>query len=216
MSPFERLLAIMTKPSVVIIYFIWAVLSFFYFDKPLAYYFQSVDLRANLLLLSWITKFGLGAIYLPSFLLLALFFRYMHKNAEWEARAWFLFLCVAIPVAICVFLKVILGRARPSLLFDGNLYGFYGFQMNAHFWSFPSGHTTTIIGVVLGLSIVFPRYFKALILTGLAVAFSRVLLTHHFLSDVMIAAYLTLIEVGVILCVLRRKSWLMPAWSPVT
>nr|WP_232220646.1 hypothetical protein [Legionella tunisiensis] len=69
------------------------------------------------------------------------------------------------------------------------------------------------MGAALGLSILFPRYFYAFILAGLTIAFSRVFLTHHYLSDVLTASYLTLLEVGILLCILRRKSWLAPVWG---
>lgn len=213
MSPFDRLLAVMTKPWVAMLYIGFVVLSFLYLDKPIAQYFYSIDLKENLPLLTWLTKLGLGLIYMVGFFVLALFFRYIRQNSEREARAWFLFMCVTIPGVICVFLKALLGRARPDMWFDEQLYGFFGFKTNAYFWSFPSGHTTTVIGAALGLSILFPRYFYAFILAGLTIAFSRVFLTHHYLSDVLTAGYLTLLEVGILLCILRRKSWLAPAWG---
>jgi membrane-associated phospholipid phosphatase len=211
--PFDRLLTVMTKPLSVIIYFSLVILSFFYLDKPLANYFLHLDLGTNLSIISLITKLGLGIFYLPTFFLLILFFRYIRVNPQWEARAQFLFLCVGLPAIICVFLKIILGRARPDMLFVGQLYGFYGFQMNSYFWSLPSGHTTTIMGTVLGLGILFPRYFYALIIAGLTIAFSRVLLFYHYLSDVLIAIYLTLLEIGCLLWLIRRKFWLAPAWE---
>lgn len=213
MSPFDRLLAVMTKPIVMLVYVGFIVLSFFYFDKPIAEYFYNFDVRQHLAIVSWITKLGLGALYLPTFFVLALFFRYIVVNREWEARSWFLFMCLVIPTLICGFLKVIFGRARPNLWIHSDLYGFYGLQFKAPFWSFPSGHTTTIMSVVFGLSIVFPRYCYAFMLTGITVAFSRVMLTHHYFSDILAASYLSLLEIGILLCFLRRKSWLAPAWG---
>jgi membrane-associated phospholipid phosphatase len=212
MSPFDRLLAVMTRLKVAILYIGLVALSFFYLDKPIAQYFYAIDLKENLPFLSWLTKLGLGLIYMVGFFILALFFRYIRQNHQWEVRVWFLLMCATIPGVMCVFLKVLLGRARPDMWFSEQLYGFFGFKTNAYFWSFPSGHATTIIGVALGLGIVFPRYFYAFILAGLTVALSRVFLTHHYLSDVMAGSYLTLLEVGILLCVLRRKLWLVPAW----
>lgn len=213
MSPFDKLFKIMTKPLVAFIYVSLIVLFFVYFDKPLTSYLYILDSRHGFPILSYVTRLGIGALYLPTFIILGLFFRYIRKNYECEARAWFLLLCLFIPSIICVFLKITLGRARPSMFFEAQQYGFYWFQLNPHFWSFPSGHTTTIMGVVMGLGVVFPRYFYALLLTGIAVALSRVLLTHHYVSDVMTATYLTMLEIALILYVLRRKSWLAPAWD---
>ncbi|WED43821.1 phosphatase PAP2 family protein [Legionella cardiaca] len=213
MSPFDRLLNVMTKPGVMISYVGLIVISFLYLDKSVAEYFYNLDIRQHLALLDWITRLGLSVFYLPTFFILALFFRYIYVNREWEARTWFLFICVFIPVLVCGFLKVLFGRARPNLWIHNDLYGFYGLQFHAPFWSFPSGHTTTIMSVVFGLSIVFPRYVYAFILTGITVAMSRVLLTHHYLSDILAASYLSLLEIGILLCFLRRKSWLAPAWG---
>lgn len=182
-------------------------------DKPIAYYFHALDLRHHLPLLSVLTRFGLGAVYVPTFLALALCFRYLVKNPRLEAKAWFLLMCVIVPGLICLLLKMALGRARPRLLLDGQMYGFYGLKWNPNFWSLPSGHTTTIMSVIFGLCILFPRYFYWFILLGIAVALSRVFLSHHYLSDVLFAAYLALIEVGLLRNILRRKSWLAPVWQ---
>ncbi len=208
MTPFERLLAIMIKPWVVVSYLGLIILSFLYLDRPIAYYFHGVDLRTNLPVLNWFTKLGLGALYLGPLFFLAVFFRYIHRNREWEVRAWFLWLCVLVPSIICVLLKMALGRARPDLLFSEQLYGFYGWQTHAPFWSFPSGHTTTVMGFVGGLCVLFPLYCYAFLSLGLVVVLSRILLTHHYLSDVMAASYLALLEVGLLLWWLRRRTLL--------
>ena len=99
-----------------------------------------------------------------------------------------------------------LGRARPILLFQKQFYGFYGFHFDHNFWSFPSGHATTIMGLSFGLSILFPRYVKYFMLLGILVMTTRVILTQHFLSDVLIAAYLCLIEVGIIYYLISRYT----------
>ena len=41
---------------------------------------------------------------------------------------------------------------------------------------------------------------------ALLVDFSRIMLTEHYLSDVIVASYLALIEVGLLLVWLRRKK----------
>lgn len=213
MSPFDRLLRLMTKPGVASLYIALVCLSFFYFDKSLALYFHDLDLRTHFFLLTWLTKLGLGPIYIVPFFILAIYFRYVKPNPVWEARFWFLFLCLVIPGTVCGILKVILSRARPDLWFSEHLYGFYWLQLHAPFWSFPSGHTTTILAAALGLSILFPQYYYRLVVVGVAIAISRVVLTHHYLSDILTAAYLTVLELGLLMYVLRQKSWLGAAWD---
>ena len=205
-TPFERLFGVMTKPWVVVGYLVLIILSILYFDKPIAYYFHDLDLKKTRPVLGWVTNLGLGGLYLVPLFILALFFRYVYHNKKWEERAWFLWLCVLISSLVCLVLKISFGRSRPDLLFSEHLYGFFGLKMSAYFWSFPSGHTTTIMSMAFGLSVLFPRYWYAFILVGLMIVCSRVMLTHHYLSDVMIAGYLALVEVGLIHYWLHRKN----------
>ena len=209
MTRFDRLFVVMTKPWVTISYFLLIILSILYVDKPIAYFFHDLDLKNNMPLLNWVTKSGLGGLYIIPLFLGALFFRFINHHKKWEERFWFLWLCVLIPSLICVLLKILFGRARPDLLFNDQLYGFFGLQTRAYFWSFPSGHTTTIMGFVFGLSILFPRYCYLFLLMGLTVVSSRVMLTQHYLSDVMAASYLALLGVGLIHLWLCRKKWFL-------
>jgi len=207
MTSFERLVAVMIKPWVVVSCVALIVISFLYFDQPIAYYFYSVDMRTNLPLLTWITHLGVGGVYFALLLMFALYFRYINKNPYWESRVWFLWLCVVVPSIICFGLKVMFGRARPGLLFDEHLYGFFGMQLHAPYWSFPSGHTTTVMGLMFGLAALFPNYCYRFILLGFVIVSSRILLTHHYLSDVLLACYLALLEVGLLHCWIQRKAW---------
>jgi len=213
MPPFDRLFKFMSKPAVFVSCALLIILCFLYIDKPLAEFLRGLNLRVRAVPLNWLTKLGVGLTYLATFFVLAVFFRHAKPNKLWEDRFWFLLSCLVIANIICGVLKVILGRARPSMWFENHLYGFYGFQGKAPFWSFPSGHTTTIMAVAFGMSVVFPRHCYAFIIAGLSVAVSRILLTHHYLSDVLSAAYLTLLEVGFFLWYLKKKNWLEGAWK---
>ena len=93
-------------------------------------------------------------------------------------------------------LKIILSRARPDLLFDGNLFGFYWFKFSDLYWSFPSGHSITVVSLASGLSVLFPKYFYALFAVAFLVIVTRVFLCFHYLSDVMTGAYLSVLVVG--------------------
>lgn len=211
MCPFDRLFKIMLKPWVAASYLSFAILSFLYFDQSIAYYFYDLALKTKLPIIYWLTKLGTSFVYITLLFLLAMFFRYLRRNKPNENRCWFLWLCVLVPNLICLVLKVLLGRARPELLFSDNLYGFYGLHFTAPFWSLPSGHTTTIMGLAFGLCVVFPRYFYAILLSGLILISTRILLTSHYLSDVIFTSFLTLLEVGILLFILRRKAWLVSA-----
>ena len=208
MALFERLFALLIKPWMVVSCLGLMILFMLYLDQPIAYYFHGVGCKTTLYLMNRLTVFGWSTLYLVTLFGCAIFFRYIYRNKIWEDRSWFLWLCVVIPNLICLMLKVSLGRARPELLFSKDLYGFYGFNTHSAYWSFPSGHTSTVMGFVLGLSILFPRYWYLIILSGLFVVFSRIFLTFHYLSDVLVAIYLVLIELGLLLYFLKRKKLL--------
>lgn len=205
LTPFERLWSFMIKPWVIVAYVGLIILCIFYIDQPVAYYFHDFNFRSTQPILVGITYLGTNKLYIAGLFLLALFFRYVKPHKQVEKRVWFLWLCVVIPNVICTVLKILCGRARPDLLFNEHIYGFFGLKTNSLFWSFPSGHTSTVMGLALGLCILFPYYYAAFILVGLIVVLSRVLLTYHYLSDVLAAGYLALLEVGLIYWWLRGK-----------
>lgn len=210
---FNRIAAVAIQPISIVSAFLFCIISFFYLDLPLAVYLYHLDLENSAPILSWLTSFGLGMVYLTLFIIAGLLFRFHLKNRVWEARMWFLATCVTLSAGICVILKILLGRARPIMWFDFHQWGFYGLQSKSVYWSLPSGHTTNIMAVVLGLSIIFPLHARALLGAGLLIAFSRVLLTFHYLSDVVSAVYLTLLEISLLCLYLKKKGWLLPAIS---
>jgi membrane-associated phospholipid phosphatase len=204
MTPFDRLFQRMTQPWLVVSYLVFIVLSVMYLDKPITLFFNGLEYNALNPMLEFISRMALRNQYLVLFVLLALVSRYAIPNRVREKRAWFMWLCVFIPCAIVWILKIMFGRARPELLLHDGVYGFQWFEYARNLWSFPSGHTTTIMGIVWGGWIIWPRARWFLFLFGLAVMLSRIMLFKHYFSDVMMAAYLTLIEVGVLQLLLQR------------
>lgn len=209
----KKLLKGLINPMTALIVTAIIVLSYYYIDKPLTQWFSDLALGQRFPVLEGITDLGSVKIYLLLFLGAGLVFRYGVVSPIWESRAWFLSLCTIFPDLVCIVLKIVLGRARPVLWLNEKIYGFYGVKASlgvgaSNYWSFPSGHTTTIMGVVFGLSALFPRYWILFVASGTCVVLSRVLLLHHYLSDVIAATYLTLLEVSFLIYVLRKRNWL--------
>lgn len=103
-------------------------------------------------------------------------------------------------------LKIAFGRIRPRLLFEQNLYGLEPF--NGLDWarqSFPSGHSQTIWVVVTVLVRLWPNCRLAFIVIGGIVSASRVATTVHYLSDVIMGAFL-----GIACAMLLRDFFLVP------
>ncbi len=204
---FERAFLILTKPVVFILFLFLMVVCYCYFDKAIAYYFHQTDVHALLSVFKVFAFVGESYVWVSLLFLLALFYRFVYKNKKWEQRLWFLWSCVFIPNAISAVLKISLGRARPGLLFESQLFGFYGPHLKGVYWSFPSGHTTTIMGLMLGFSIIYPNHVVTWSLVGLLVATMRIVLTEHYLSDVLTTAYLVFIEIGLLNYFFKRQRF---------
>lgn len=139
-----------------------------------------------------LTEFGVSTGWLVGSLLLWLYLRYKAKKPIWADRVRFFFVSVAVTGLAVIPLKLLFGKARPSKLFDDNLYGFqwcvphnaYGLQ------GFPSGHTTTAFAVATSLTLLFPRFAALFYAGALLVGLSRIGVLYHYPSDVVAGAML--------------------------
>src|SRR3990167_9654728 len=152
MLTFNKLLKFMLKPVVMLFFVFIAGLIYFFADKKIALFFYKLNLSQNFPLLEWITILGNGKIYLVLLPLIALVFKYIFRNSAAYIRTWMLWLMFLFPYSITIISKHLLGRARPIVLFDSNIFGFFGYNNTQNFHSFPSGHTTAIASITLGLT----------------------------------------------------------------
>ncbi len=206
MTPFEKMFKTMTNPWVFISYAALMVGLFLYVDAPLALFLHRIELGVIQPLSQSITSLGKAKPLIGALIGLVISCRYVLRFKTWEKRAWFLLLCALIPSLIVLALKILFGRARPELLFSDGLYGFQWLKYTRPFWSFPSGHTATLMGTAFGLCIVLPKYRWAFLSVGFLVMTTRVLLLQHYLSDVLVSAYLALVEIWVLQWLLKRYA----------
>jgi membrane-associated phospholipid phosphatase len=92
------------------------------------------------------------------------------------------------------------------LLFRGDLYGFTWLAWRPDHWSFPSGHTATIVALATALWWLWPRHLLFYILVAAIVAASRIVVGAHYPSDVIAGALIA------VLCV-RGIVWLFANWG---
>lgn len=115
------------------------------------------------------------------------------RHDVWRARTRsFCFALTALVtsgVAVTI-LKQLFGRYRPKMLFSEGLYGFAPFSGNT---SFPSGHTQVIFASMAALWFLFPRWRLIWALTAGLAGFSRVAVTAHYLSDVVMGGTLAVV-----------------------
>jgi lipid A 4'-phosphatase len=166
-------------------------------DRPVANYFHN---HASALqpLSHAIQRFGLGYPYL---VLSAVAFAVLRWGGRLETlRDWdismravahipaFLFAAVAVSGVVADIVKVIVGRARPKLLFLDGTYDFTWFGWHADHWSFPSGHAATAAALMTALWCLWPRPLWLYIAAAALVAIARIVTGQHYLSDVIAGA----------------------------
>jgi lipid A 4'-phosphatase len=171
-------------------------------DRPLALFFhtQDADLHSLFeftgrlgLTYGYLTLTGLGFVTLQWGGLLP---RLRPVAARIRALAVipaFLFLSIATSGVIVDILKVIFGRARPKLLFQSDIFGFMWLGWDANHWSFPSGHSATIVALMTALWYLWPQHVLFYILAAAIVAGSRVVVGAHFLGDTLAGALIAIL-----------------------
>jgi len=135
------------------------------------------------------------------------------RLVPWLRRTGYFFAAVAVSGLATLLLKFVFGRPRPRMWFgEENLYALqpFTFDPSADFASIPSGHTTTIVSVAVALIMIFGRraaWFAVPI--AIVVAATRVLLTAHYVGDVIIGAIvagLTAVALAPLFGIGRRPS----------
>lgn len=191
----NKLLQTVLHPLMILSVVALIVASYYYLDQNISSFAFKHDLRAKFSFLKPIILLGKWQVILLGLMAFALYGWYRQKDAAYMRNILFLSAALLLSCALCLVLKCLSGRARPDLLFSDGIYGFYYFKFTRAYWSFPSGHTTAIMAITIGLALLFRAYGFYLILLGLLIAFTRVIMYHHYLSDVLAGLYLTLITV---------------------
>jgi lipid A 4'-phosphatase len=187
-------------------------------DRPLALYCR--DLPASVhAVFRFITRFGQSTGYLVLSAAIFLGCRIAARRAcpatavRLAGHAWraaFVFAAVAVPGLVADLMKPIFGRARPKLLFADNFYGFTWNGSQADYWSFPSGHTVTIVGLAVALYLLWPRGLPAYAAAALLVAASRIIIGAHYLGDVIAGAYVAAVVTLALWAAFARAGVFVP------
>jgi len=174
--------------TITIIIVLLALFSYIFIDKNVALYFHENISKDVYHFWKIVSKFGEGKYFLiPSAILYII---YKNKDEFIKKVSILVFSSVAISGIVVNVLKIIFGRARPELLFQEDIFGFTWFHFGHLYASFPSGHTTTAFSGFVALALVFRKYSYIFLLLAFMIAFSRVILTMHYVSDVLIGSLL--------------------------
>lgn len=113
------------------------------------------------------------------------------RAARGVRRALFLLAGAGLGGAVTESAKILFRRLRPELT-DG----YYGFRPPwENFWSgsnlgLPSSHAGVAFGAAFAMCCIFPRAWPVFLGAAIGCSLSRVLAGAHFLSDVVVAAFM--------------------------
>ncbi len=136
--------------------------------------------------------------------LISIFLAFYYKDRD--KKLYFLFSNVSISVIILLILssglvtwllKIIIGKPRPYTKLD--VYSHFSFSNWLH--SFPSGHTTETFSYIVPYIYFIRKHYIIIILSiyGILTTFTRVILSYHYITDVLFGIYITL-TIGYIVC----------------
>jgi len=170
------------------------VLCFAFIDKPLARFFWQYHnqhwMQIISLISGWFTGSHLAALGLI-FLVLGILMKIL--GALKANRVGFLGLSIVTAMLINFALKILLGRYRPISYFTHQLYGLHGMGLYHTLQSTPSGHTTGMFAIATALALLWrnPNWrLVCFMIMALLITASRVVLTAHYLGDVIVGAYI--------------------------
>jgi membrane-associated phospholipid phosphatase len=103
-------------------------------------------------------------------------------------RLQFIFCAVAVPVLVTEVIKWCVGRGRPFVGGEANVFNFSHFAGTPAYSSFPSGHATTAFALAFAVAAVWPGSRMAMVVYALIIAATRLVLLAHHPSDVVAGA----------------------------
>ena len=199
-----------------------------YVDRPLSQWLRTLDAEhtAFVNVFRFLTDIGLGLWYLwPSGLLaLGCFIVIAVQQIRKEKlapeiltrinrlgfAAGYFFLCVAISGLLTNLIKRLVGRSRPKLLEQQDVYTLQPLTFKSDWASWPSGHTTTIVAVALALATFFPRWRIPFLVVAVLIGLSRVIVNAHYLSDIVAGTAVASLTVMAVTNQFTKQSWLNP------
>jgi undecaprenyl-diphosphatase len=103
-------------------------------------------------------------------------------------RLGFLFLAIGLPGLCFAVVKRLIGRARPLVEGSADPFLYRPLGWNVEYASLPSGHATDAFAAAMAVGALWPRARPVMWTYAVVIAVSRVVLTAHFPSDVVVGA----------------------------
>jgi undecaprenyl-diphosphatase len=178
-----------------------ALLASFYFDAGVQSWIaqhQDAGLRR---FMRGVSRYGDWPEHVALGLLL-LAIAYWRQSKKWMRIAAAMILACALAGAVARVAKISTGRARPSVQTEA---AWNGPNLSARYNAFPSGHTAASTAFLATLTLACWRIGAPLLVIPLLIAFSRMYVAAHYLSDVVCAALIGLVA-----------AYFLTRWIPPT
>jgi membrane-associated phospholipid phosphatase len=140
----------------------------------------------------------------PAHIMLGLTFltlAYWRRSQRWMRILAAMILAFALAGAAARVIKISTGRARPDIQTEA---GWNGPRFSSRYNAFPSGHTATSTAFFATLALASWRIGLAFLVVPLLIAFSRMYVGAHHLSDVVGAAF-----IGIVI------AYVVVRWIPI-
>lgn len=145
--------------------------------------------------------------------------------ARWMHPALTLFLSIATSGIVVNVIKPFAARSRPREFLREDIFSFFNWDqvLAGHlsdFNSFPSGHAATALSVAMAIILCLPEKYRAfripVLVIGCVIAVSRVMVSVHYTSDVIVGALIG--AWAAVLCnrYLLRAEWAAAISRPAT
>lgn len=167
-----------------------------------------------------VTEWGEAGRYIVLGLVVFLTARILYLQALPNRMAWlysriaswalYLLVTMAVSGAVIHTLKFSMARLRPPHLIKDDLYGFFYYGAEYTNNSFPSGHTQTVFNVAMVLTLAFPKAGYVLLPLAGVLAFSRIMVTAHYPSDLVMGA-----TIAILAAILVKRRWFPGLDTPV-
>ncbi len=183
-------------------------------DQPLARWFKQFDETPLRDIFGFVTLFGEATVYLVISFVLFVWFRLMaRRRAESGGadprrarQALYVFVTLVAATLPVNLLKILIGRARPRLLFGDEIHGFWPARFDYDYWSLPSGHAATAVALAMALYFLWPRHGLLYLGAASLVAMSRVIITTHYFADVVAGVYVAFVGAVVVKQYFARRG----------
>ena len=192
--------------------FVLVLLGIFWFDKPLFTFIRGFDCKLWRL---FDVFFSAKMWFIVSFIAAALLCVKKYLKSEISgirdlfvktksSHAFLIFCSVFCACGVVALLKPLIARLRPVLEVTQQIPEFNRFSWNWN--SMPSGHTTVSFAGLVMIGMLAPR-FKPLTWTlAILIGASRVIEGDHYLSDVILGAFIGMLVADVVKWWWLRKS----------